>query len=664
MKRLLTLIVAATTLTATLQAEDIQCLTEQERTVGNLYRRLQHEAFAALDRRDEEVEKLNTPEAIRQRQTKLRKLLVAQLGGFPTRSPLNAQTTKTIKTKDYTIECVVFDSLPGHRITANLYLPANAKGKAPGVIVSSGHSRTGKAADYNQRFGVALATEGIAALCYDPIGQGERSQIVNEKGEPEFKATTAEHFLVDVGSMLVGRDTARYRVWDAMRAIDYLQSRPEIDGKRIGMTGCSGGGTLTSYTMALDDRVQCAAPACYLTTFRYLIQTIGPQDAEQNINGQLALGIDHPDYVLLRAPRPTLICCTTDDYFPIEGAWANYRFNKRIYGTLGFPERVDLVEMPGGHGVKPQGLATIVSWMKRWLLHNDQPVSIKEYELQTVADLQCTKTGQVLTNFEDEKSVFDLNADYAKELAKSRTKLWKDESTAEIKQRIRTSLGVSMEAKIPPPKFTDLGRMKREKYHIDKLVLRCRSGALLPGLTYHPPVPSDDAYLYLHDQGKQGDTEKDGPVETLVDDGYAVVTIDLSGQGETASGKRDELLSDWKTYYLGYLLGKPLLGRRVEDALAAADFVAYYQKDREHPRKVHLVGVGQAGLIALHAAALHPELFESVTIRNTPRSWSKLTQDQIPRGQLDSVVPGALKIYDLPDLLKLAGEKKVKWEND
>jgi len=131
--------------------------------------------------------------------------------------------------------------------------------------------------------------------------------------KPEFEGTTTEHFLVGVGSVLVGRNTARYRVWDAMHAIDYLSSRTEVDPQRIGFTGSSGGGMVTSYVMALDERVTCAAPACYLTTFRHLIDSIGPQDAEQNIFGQIAFGLDHPDYVLLCAPRPTLISLVGED---------------------------------------------------------------------------------------------------------------------------------------------------------------------------------------------------------------------------------------------------------------------------------------------------------------------------------------------------------------
>ena len=145
---------------------------------------------------------------------------------------MNAQTVKTIQVGGYRIENVIFDSQPHHRITANLYLP-EVDGPVPAVAVSSGHSRTGKTADYNQRFGIMLAKHGMAALCFDPIGQGERSQILTAEGQPQHNGTTTEHFLIGVGSTLVGRNTARYRIWDAMRAIDYLASRPEVDATKM-----------------------------------------------------------------------------------------------------------------------------------------------------------------------------------------------------------------------------------------------------------------------------------------------------------------------------------------------------------------------------------------------------------------------------------------------
>ena len=658
---ILTLLLCVCLGTAT-SADELRCLSDNDQAAGALYRHLQNLAYSALDRRASDVEELTTKEQILSHQAKLRKFFIRQLGGFPNRVPLEPQTVGAIQADGYRIEKVIFQSQTGHHITANLYLP-KSETPTPGVVVSSGHSRTAKTADYNQRFGIAMARNGMAALCFDPIGQGERSQILNEAGQPQFKGTTTEHFLVGVGSVLVGRNTARYRVWDAMRAIDYLASRPEVDLQRIGFTGCSGGGTLTSYVMALDDRVACAAPACYLTTFRHLIETIGPQDAEQNVYGQIRFGMDHPDYVLMRAPRPTLISATTGDYFSIQGAWQNYRQSKRVFGRLGFPERVDLVEVDGKHGVQPQNLATITHWMRRWLVGRDEPVAIEKFTTRPPDELLCTKTGQVLTSLPGERSVFDLNTEYAKELAaqrKARSNGWSDEQRRE---RIRQLIGARSLAKLKPPTWEEMGRVRREEYHIDKLVIHHESPIPLPALTFHPPVPVDAAYLYLHDDGKLGDSGPGGPIEQLMDDGFAVVTVDLCGQGETARGESDPLLTDWKTYYLGYLLGRPLVGMRVEDALAAADFVAYYQKKRTAPREVHLVGVGRAGIVALHAAALKPELFTTVTLRNTPRDWTSVVGQKIPVGTLDSTVHGALKMYDLPDLVRLIGADKVRFED-
>ena len=406
--------------------EDLMCLKPQsgEPAATTLfYASLQQQAYAALDRRQTTYEELKTEEQIKAYQERLRKVFVEQLGGFPERTPLNGRVVGKLPADRYQIEKVIFESQPRHHVTATLYLPSGQP-PYPAVLVSSGHSRPGKAADYNQRFGIVLARNGIAALCYDPIGQGERSQILTADGKPQFTSTTTEHFLVGVGSILVGGNTARYRIWDGMRAIDYLVSRPDIDPQRIGFTGCSGGGTLTSYVMALDERVACAVPSCYLTTFRRLIETIGPQDAEQNIFGQLAIGLDQPDYVLMRAPRPTLISSTTGDFFDIRGTWDNYRQAKRIFGRLGYAERVDLVEAEGGHGVQPGNLLGITRWMRCWLLGKDEAIRLDKIETLPESKLLCTEAGQVLS-LPGERSVFELNGEIEERLVGERRAFWR-----------------------------------------------------------------------------------------------------------------------------------------------------------------------------------------------------------------------------------------------
>ncbi len=633
-------------------ADELRCLPQGEgkpKASTLFYSKLQQDSYAALDRRAAEFEKLKTPEEIEAYRGRLREIMLRQLGGLPERTPLNSQTVGTIAATGYRIEKVIFDSQPGHRITANFYLP-DGKGPFPAVAVSSGHSRTAKTAPYNQKFAAAMALNGIAALAFDPIGQGERSQILDAQGQPSFNGTTTEHFLVGIGSILVGRNTARYRVWDGMRAVDYLASRPEVDPQRIGFTGCSGGGTLTSYVMALDDRIACAAPACYLTTFRRLIETIGPQDAEQNIFGQVALGLDQPDYVLLRAPKPTIISATTGDFFDIQGTWDNYRQAKRIYGRLGFPERVDLVEAEGGHGVQPTNLLAISRFMRRWLVGRDDAVAVTDAVVRREDELLCTPKGQVLL-LAGEKSVFDLNVERERTLAEQRRQLWSTKPRAEMLQKVREVAGVRPLKDLPKTEWDKAGRVDRDGYHIDKVILKTDSGVPLPALTFHPPEPKEDAYLYVHDGGKTADDGPDGPIVKLVKQGYVVVAVDLRGWGETSTAEKiDPLLGDWKSYYLAYLLGKSLVGLRTEDTIAAGQWVAYYQT--KTPRKVHLIGVGTAAIPALHAAALEPELFTSIVTRDGPQSWSSLVGQKAPAGMLPSTIHGVLETYDLVDLVR------------
>jgi cephalosporin-C deacetylase-like acetyl esterase len=654
-----TMLLAAALLTA--QPEDLNCLKPEkgEPAAATLfYAALQRQANAALEKRQQNYEQLKTPEQIVAYQERLKDYFREQLGGLPERTPLNPRVVGKIAGDGYHIEKIIFESRPNHHVTGNLYLPEGS-GPHPVVVVSSGHSRTAKTAEYNQRIAIALVTHGIAAFAYDPIGQGERSQILDDAGKPRFPGTTTEHTLMGVGSILVGTNTASYRVWDAMRSIDYVASRPDLDAKRIGFTGCSGGGTLTSYTMALDERVACAAPACYLTTFRKLLETLGPQDAEQNIFGQIATGLDHPDYVLLRAPRPTLISSTTGDYFSIEGAWDNYRQAKRIYTRLGHSERVDLVEAEGPHGVQSANLKAIVRWMRRWLLEKDDVSLPETFATRKEQELLCTEKGQVLL-LAGEKSVFDLNSDLEQSFADKRRAFWAKTPKAEALETVRKLIGAPVPKKIAEPRMEDLGKVDRDGYHIDKFVLYPEHGVPLPGLTYHPPQPANEAYLYLHDSGKTGDGEPGGPIEKLVKEGHVVVAVDLRGVGETGPAKVDTLLGNSRTYFLAYLLGQSFVGLHTEDILTARSFVTNYKT--KTPRPVHLIAVGNQSVAALHSAALAPDAFASVTLKSPLKAWSPVVKQSAPAGLLTTTVHGALRTYDLPDLVRAIGPEKLKIE--
>ncbi|MBM3980031.1 MAG: hypothetical protein FJ304_07065 [Planctomycetes bacterium] len=584
------------------------------------------------------VEKLKTPADIEARQQALRAKFVEAIGGFPEKTPLNAKTVGALKREGYTVEKVIYESRPDHHVTANFYLPAG-KGPFPGVLMPMGHSPTGKSDSAQQRAAILLAHNGIASLVYDPIGQGERSQLLDKLGNPAIKGSTSEHTMVGVGAILVGRGTASYRIWDGVRSLDYLAARPEIDAKKLGCTGCSGGGTLTSYLMALDDRIVAAAPSCYLTSLERLFATLGPQDAEQNITGQVALGIEHADYVFMHAPKPTLILASTRDFFDIRGTWDTFREAKRVYTLLGVPEKLDIIEADAGHGYPKAHREAMARFMSRWLKGDDRAIVEGEIAVEKDADLRCTRSGQVLDDLRG-KSVFDLNAALATEYAKKRIArpLPPDEFLDAVGKLVLPDV-------IPAFKTTEAGAVEMDRYTINKRVFSAGLGVPVPALVFEPKaeVPAAPLLVYVYDLGGAPVADSAGKVAG----GRRVMTVDLRGYGETApgvikDGKAPTFGVEYKESFLALHLNQPLLGQRTADLLGVINTAPKEQG-------VELLGLGAAGPVALHAAALNFRV-KAVTIDAGLVSWDNVLRTPISHNQLANVVPGALKVYDLPDL--------------
>ncbi len=206
--------------------------------------------------------------------------------------------------------------------------------------------------------------------------------------------------------------------------------------------------------------------------------------------------------------------------------------------------------------------------------------------------------------------------------------------------------------------------MQRDRYRIEKLLLVPPGGVPLPALMFVPPEPKADAYLYVHGEGKAADAGPGGPIERLVRDGHIVLALDVRGCGELE--RRDNPRIRWTAglfgpcyheFMLAYLLGKSFVGLRVEDILTAARFLS--DSCIQPRRLLHLVGTGQCAIPALHAAALEPELFASLHLRRTIRSWRQVVQARQSKNQLINAVHGALAVYDLPDLIQLFGPARV-----
>ncbi|MDI6447945.1 alpha/beta hydrolase family protein [Anaerobaca lacustris] len=622
-------------------------------------RYLSRQAQPLFEQWRQQYEQRTAPDQIAAYQKNLREQFLHAIGSLPERTPLNPHVTGVIDRDGYTVEKIIFESQPKHYVTALLFLPDRGRHPSPfpGVLVPCGHASQAKAYEAYQTMGALLALNGMAALVFDPIDQGERSQMPAEL--PGLWGTTA-HTMVGVGSILLGQNTARFMLWDSMRAVDYLQSRPEIDPDRIGCTGNSGGGTQTSHLMALDDRIRVAAPSCYITSFEALLSTIGPQDAEQNVFGQLAFGMDHADYLMMRAPMPILICAATKDFFDIHGTWTSFRSAKRLYTRLDAAERIDLLENDATHNYNRTQREGIARWMSRWLLGKDVAIAEPNIVLLDEDEARCTPDGQVM-HLAGARSTYDLNRQFADELAARREGLWAIFGWAVLSEHVRRTAGVRPLAELPQSQIQEPELIEQDGRRIRKVVLTLEDGLYLPALVFHPRGDSvGNALLYLHEGGKEADAGPDGPIDELLKAGRMVVAVDLRGTGETQSrhgwgGGR--FGPNTKDVLTAYLLGRSYVGMRTEDILICASLLS----DRTNG-PVDVIAVGNACVPALHAAALEPDLFGSVRLMGGLRSWADVIASGRSHHQLVNVVHGALGVYDLPDLVRALGDRIVVTE--
>lgn len=593
--------IAALLLAAVAQNEPVFKPEEQPRKM--LYAYLQGECGKAFEARRQEVAALKSSDDLRKRQEALRARFIGALGGYPERTPLNPRVVGTIQGDGFRVEKVIYESRPEHHVTAVLYLP-EGKGPFPGILVPCGHSDKGKAEETYQRISRLLVKHGFVVLCYDPIGQGERMQLLTPQGAPAIKGNTTEHTMSGIGALLVGWSCASFRVWDGLRSIDYLASRPEVDPKRLGCTGNSGGGTMTAYLMALDDRIAAAAPSCYLTTLERLFATIGPQDAEQNIPGQVAFGMEQTDYVTMRAPKPTLICTGTQDFFDIQGSWTTYREAKQVYSMIGRAERVDLIEYNDKHGFSQPRREAALRWMRRWLQGIDEAAVETPGPIFSEEQLRCTSTGQVLSEMKG-KSVFDLDRERGHALASTR--------------------GGTDPIPMPP---LDL---PPKPHGGSRGWIEVEPGIRVAYRPDDPSLPAEHRLVVLRKEGM-------------------AISVDLRGFGESApEGKSQPFGADWKEAFLAMHLDRPLLVQRAWDLRMANAVLG---------RNWAVTARGKAAPAALYAAA-REKVISELTLEGGIVSWGSVLDHPATTLELSNVIPGVLAYYDLPDLAAMMAPRKL-----
>jgi cephalosporin-C deacetylase-like acetyl esterase len=598
-------------------------------------------AHKELDRRKSEIAAITTREQAARRQKVVREKVLALIGGLPNyHGPLNTRAAGVLEHDGYRIEKVIYESLPHFYVTANVYVPTRGTPPFPAVLMPIGHWEGGKEGD--REIAIGLALKGFIALEYDPIGQGERVQYYDEDlGGSKVGPSTAQHSHANGQTLLIGDSIARYRIFDGIRSIDYLQSRHDVDPQRIGCAGCSGGGTLTAYISALDDRVKAAVAACYINTWADLLAGPGPQDGEQVFPRFLAEGLDIPDFVEAFAPKPWLIESTREDFFPLAGAEHAYQEAKRFYTVYGAADRISWFVGPGGHGVPPVSREAIFSWFIRWLKNGDGDPKETPVKLDPPHDLLCTPTGQIATSLGGE-TVYSLNKARAVEIIAP----YGPVAAADV----RRLAGITIQPGGAAPSLTVLNSYARSGYKLEVVSYEAEPGIRIPGLLLTPNAGGRrPAALVVDPRSKQSIAGPGGDLEDLVNAGYVVLAIQPRGIPEAPQRSRTVgILGDYRDAARAYLVGKTLAGMRAEDIIRAVDYLCSRQ-DVDRAR-IGAIGRGELGVPLLHAALIDSRIGRLV-LEQTPASYRAAVDHPVTREVYDVLIPGVLKKYDLPNLV-------------
>lgn len=628
---------------------------------NSFYNHVTNEAYTLLKDREDKVSEVKTIDQWLKRQQEVKQTMWDILGPFPEKTPLNVQITGKVKKDGFTVENLIYESLPGFYVTASLFIPDNTQKPAPAILFCTGHTDISFRDHLYQLPILNFVNKGFIVLAIDPLGQGERLQYFNpETGKSYIGSATKEHSYPSVQTALIGQSIARYFVWDGIRGIDYLVSRKEVDPKRIGVHGLSGGGTQTAYISALDDRVTASAPACYVTSYKRLMESIGVQDGEQNFYHGIARGIDHADFIEVRAPKPTLIMAMTRDFFSIQGVYETYSELKDVYTIFGKPENIVLTEDDYEHDYTRKSREAMYAFFQEHL-NLPGPVQEVEVEYLTEQELQKTVTGQLSTSMEDVETVFSLNKKEAKkhidQLQLARGNLGQHlKNVVTSAKRLSGYYEPSLSDK---PVFT--GRTNEDRFTIETYFMKGEGDYAIPYLLYIPPITNGKGIIYLHPEGKSGVDESE--INKYTEQGFIMLIPDLVCTGELGDGAfKGDAYIDHFSYNL--LFSAMLIGRSIV-GIQAADIVklSHQLKQREEIDSVEGIAVESSSPALLHAAAFDT-VISQVTVIKPYTSYQSFIENRFYHPKLVfSLVPGALTSYDLADLAATLAPRKLVVDN-
>jgi dienelactone hydrolase len=485
--------------------------------------------------------------------------------------------------------------------------------------------------------------KGFVALSFDPIGQGEREQTY----DPQLQGALAgwsvpEHIQGGAQSLLIGESAARFFIWDGMRAVDYLVSRPDVDAAKIGAAGCSGGGALTTFVGALDTRLKAVIPACYPNSYRLLFTGPDP-DTEMAFPDFLGRGFDVADFVELTAPTPWLIQATEHDYFTPPGGRMVYEEAQRWYRLYGAEDKVSFFVGPGPHGTPLVSREAVYGWMIRWLKDGKGDPHELPVHLYPNQDLWATRTGHV-DDLPGSRKVYQLLLD---DLKAKRTPGTQQELLAQLRE-----LGVPSDGS--PPAVKVVSDTRSPEGRRQKIMFTTDPGVDVEGTLYLPDSPGrKPAVLVLSDEMKHS-TPTATLAARMAEAGRIV--LEMTPRPTVPEEPDRPFLGDWLTNSRANQIGLNLPAMRAHDILRGVDLLV--ARSDVDAGSIRALARGLKGYWLLLAAATDTRIGK-IWLDQTPYNLHSALEHPINTGLFEVVIPGFLLHWDMDDLLRAMETRPV-----
>jgi len=584
------------------------------------------------------------------------------MGGMPEAAEaLDACVTGMIEKDGYRVEKVIFTARPKVYVTGHLYVPEALKEPTGAVLFVCGHAENAKLYPRYQFVCRLLAKAGLVALIIDPVGQGERfSYIDTQTGRQRVVWGCPEHDHAGGQALPLGLSTARYFLHDAMRGVDFLTSREEVDPARIGVTGSSGGGTQTALMMLKDDRIAAAAPGTFISDIQSIMRSGVVQDAEQIWNGLLEHGFDHDDILLAVAPKPVMILSVSYDFFPIEGTNATFESAVRFYELLGKRANVELVTDRSPHQFTPLLARRAADFFSRHLLGRPfDATGIAENPI-TEAEGLCTKSGQIAYERPESYFIYDELADEANVIKASREAKTEAVRKAEAIGWLTARVNHNRIPCAANPRI--FGGMQAEGLLAESLVFWTNPNFLSNALIFTADGTGQGGKttLALWENGTSDLAAHGDWIRARCYAGERVIVADLSGFGPMTPARINAMpMHGFEGTLCGFAYhllwqNDSLTALRAFEILRCISVIQ--TELHTAPQALSVYGAGYPALPVAMAALVAEEEWGGLQLENLPLDMQAMLDNRVYNHNdvMNRVLPGAFQYFDYAELCRWA----------